>query len=429
MGGRPPAQVQLNLRLREPVAGGEVSSAAVNRHEYLVITEPLPAGGRVLGSSLHGPIDLAEMLPGAMRIYVDSRRPLGPISYELDGVLPGTYHVAPSVVRNAYATAPLAAAKAAALAVLPQGQSSSDPYRFTPRELYELARPSRKKDNSRRPPSIWASWSEKWTLGDDYYQRAIEMLLDIHLQLGPPSKVVRYFETVMEKWPDSDIPFANALKVGTAYYDIGEFERSYLAYRATMESCLTRESGVAGFLESRGEFLRSVDVMGACCGTIRPSPCGRGRTGPRAADLCPCYRHAANGARAQSRKSQPRGSDPPRLADAGGLLRPDADDEAADQAGFAAVSALLELQDYRAAAAAATPDLAALSAQRPAGYLLVIVAYCEYATGQHEAALEMSRRVADAHKIDKETGREVESTNKWRAIYILADRAEHESPG
>ena len=41
----------------------------------------------------------------------------------------------------------------------------------------------------------------------------------------------------------------------------GEYERSYLVFRATVESSFQRESGVAGFLESQGEFIRSVDVM------------------------------------------------------------------------------------------------------------------------------------------------------------------------
>ncbi len=48
-----------------------------------------------------------------------------------------------------------------------------------------------------------------------------------------------------------------------------------------------------------------------------------------------------------------------------------------------------------------------------------MIGYCEYATHQHQAALEMCGKVAAAKRIDKATGREVESPNKWQAIYIL----------
>ena len=50
--------------------------------------------------------------------------------------------------------------------------------------------------------------------------------------------------------------------MGTAYDEMGEYERSYLVFRATVESSFSREGAVASFLESQGEFLRSVDCMG-----------------------------------------------------------------------------------------------------------------------------------------------------------------------
>ena len=48
-----------------------------------------------------------------------------------------------------------------------------------------------------------------------------------------------------------------------------------------------------------------------------------------------------------------------------------------------------------------------------------IIGYGHFALGEHEQALEMCRKVAEAKRTDKQTGREVESPNKWQAIYIL----------
>ena len=48
-----------------------------------------------------------------------------------------------------------------------------------------------------------------------------------------------------------------------------------------------------------------------------------------------------------------------------------------------------------------------------------MIGYSHFALGEHEAALAMCRRVAEARRTDKRTGREQESPNKWQAIYIL----------
>ena len=70
--------------------------------EYLVITEPLPAGTTVIKNSVSGAFDRWESTPGAITFYVGSRRHVGSIHYELHGYLPGKYRTAPTVIRNAY---------------------------------------------------------------------------------------------------------------------------------------------------------------------------------------------------------------------------------------------------------------------------------------------------------------------------------------
>ena len=48
-----------------------------------------------------------------------------------------------------------------------------------------------------------------------------------------------------------------------------------------------------------------------------------------------------------------------------------------------------------------------------------ILAYCDFATGKHASAIDMCRKVAQAQHLDKQSGRMVDSPNKYRAIYIL----------
>jgi len=98
----------------------------------------------------------------------------------------------------------------------------------------------------------------KWNVDPKYYKQVVLMLLDLHLETGSPAEIVRYFEIVIEKYPELEIPFATILKVGDAYHKIGEYERSYLVFRAAVEGSFLRESQVPGFLNREGEFLRSV---------------------------------------------------------------------------------------------------------------------------------------------------------------------------
>ena len=79
-------------------------------------------------------------------------------------------------------------------------------------------------------------------------------------RLGPPAKVVRYFEIIKEKWPAEEIPFAKIVKVGAAYHEMGEYERSYLVFRATVESSFAPR-------ERRGRLPRSAGRVRSAAST------------------------------------------------------------------------------------------------------------------------------------------------------------------
>jgi hypothetical protein len=200
---------------------------------------------------------------------------------------------------------------------------------------------------------------------------------------------------------------------------MGEFERSFLIFRATVESSFMRESRVAGFLQAQGEFARSVSVMGRLLREYPPDG----------------YTAAAGYALAQ----QVYAKAPDAAADAGlrklkinrvdltrrawtmfeTFLTAYPDDPAADQAAFAAANTLLELKAYKEATAACNQ----YAKRYPKSDLLdsywYLIGYCHFATSQNKEALEMCRKVAEAMRTDKTTGRQVESPNKWQAIYIL----------
>jgi len=387
--------------------------------EYLVITEPIPSGTTVIEDSVTGGFERFEISPGAITFYVGSRRYVGDIHYQLRGYLPGKFRAGPTQIRNAYRPEQLAVFEPKPLEVLPLGATSSDEYRLTPQELYELGKRHFEQGNLQIAGKHLAELVDKWNLKTEVYKDSVEKLLDVHLAIGPPAKIVHYFEIIKEKWPQQEIPFDKIVKVGAAYHEMGEYERSYLVFRATVESSFTRESGVAGFLESQGEFLRSVDVMGRLLAEYPPEAYVAAATYALAQRVYAKAPEAAADAKLREKKVNRVDLVRRAWAMLEGFLTAYPEDPAADQAAFATANALLELEAYQEA----TDACNRYARRYPKSDLLdsywYMIGYCHFATGKHQAALEMCRKVAEATRIDKATGREVESRNKWRAIYIL----------
>jgi hypothetical protein len=186
--------------------------------------------------SVRGGFERFEITPGAILFYLGSRLSLAPIHYEVHGYLPGQYRTAPTLVRNVYRPDEIAVHRPQNLTVLPQGAASADKYRLTPEELFEVGKWHFEKHDYPTAARYLGELLSQWNLKSDPFRDTVRMLLDVHLETGPASEVVRFFEIIIEKYPDLQIPFDKLLKVGDAYDEIGEYERSYLVFRAAVGS-------------------------------------------------------------------------------------------------------------------------------------------------------------------------------------------------
>ncbi|HEV3005705.1 MAG TPA: outer membrane protein assembly factor BamD, partial [Pirellulales bacterium] len=395
------------------------ANTAEEQLEYLVVTEPLPAGTTVIEQSITGGFERFEIGAGAITFYVGSRHYVEPIRYDIHGYLPGAYRAAPTVIRNPYRPEQLAVAEAKSLAVLPLGAAGGDDYKLTPRELYEFGNRQFNKGDLAAAGAYLTELVEKWQLKPALYRETVTTLLDVHLAQGPDAAIVRYFELIKEKWPDVELSFEKIMRVGAAYEKMGEYERSYLVFRATVESSFSRETGVAGFLEAQGEFLRSVEVMGRLQAEYPPEPYAAAAQYALAQRVYGYAPQAAADPKLRDKKLNRVDLVRQALAMLDNFLTSYPEDPAADQASISLANALLELKAYRDVIAACN-----LYAERyPASDYLdsfwYLVGYSHFALGQHEQALAMCRRVAEAKRTDRQTGRELEGHNKWQAIYIL----------
>ncbi|MCY2987250.1 MAG: tetratricopeptide repeat protein, partial [Planctomycetota bacterium] len=94
-------------------------------------------------------------------------------------------------------------------------------------------------------------------------RHAARMLLWIYTTEGfyDARQIVKVFEILRERHPDLVIPFDRILVVGRAYRDIGEFERAWFVFRATIDASYVNDSNVSAVLQDEGQFLASIDFQ------------------------------------------------------------------------------------------------------------------------------------------------------------------------
>jgi hypothetical protein len=154
------------------------------------------------------------------------------------------------------------------------------------------------------------------------------------------------FEVLRERYPQLEIPYEKILVVGRAYTDIGEFERSWLVYRAAIAASFINDSTISAVLEDEGKFLGSIDFQERIC-----------REYPDTAEVVSSYFALSQLLYQKAPKANelPKedGVQPERIA----MLKRTADmlfeflalyprDPLADDAGFSLANCVLTLKDY-----------------------------------------------------------------------------------
>ncbi|HSG70852.1 MAG TPA: tetratricopeptide repeat protein, partial [Planctomycetaceae bacterium] len=389
------------------------------QYDYLVLTEPIPAGCTIPEDSISGQFERYEIEPGFITFYLGNQRYPQNISYRVVGYVPGEYRARPTIVRSFYDPQQIAVGTPVELAVLHAGEDSKDEYRLTPDELYHLGRLLAADKEHAAAHKHLSDLFDNWRLRNEQYKEVVSLLFQTSLATESHGEIVKFFEIIKEKFADIEVRFEDILKVALSYRELGEYERSYLVYRATVQGSFERESQVAGFLNARGEFFRSVQVLEDL---LRDYP-------------AESYLAVSTYALAQEvYRKAPHAKDDPKLKEAGltrvhlidnaihmldHFVSTFPNDPAADQASFATASALLDLDKYQAAIDRCQQYAVRYPSSRLLDSFWYIIGYSHFELGQHQQALEMCEKVAEAKFPVPETGGTRPADNKWEAIYIM----------
>ncbi|MBN1798060.1 MAG: tetratricopeptide repeat protein [Spirochaetales bacterium] len=228
---------------------------------YIILIDHIPSGAVVLKNTITGNFSMVQIKDGKLLFYFEPHQYISAISYQIAGYTPGTYKVLPPIIINAQNPAEMAIGKVSDLSLLAFGENSGKPYQMNKGELFALGKAY--FDDGRYADAL-VLLEDLYAQDQKYNQPDLaRMMLWIRSQeeFYDAEKLVEYFEVLKEKYPDLFIPFERILIIGRAYHDIGEYERAYIVYRATVEASFLKDAPIGGALEQGGEFYGSMSFL------------------------------------------------------------------------------------------------------------------------------------------------------------------------
>ncbi|MCE9611841.1 MAG: tetratricopeptide repeat protein [Chthoniobacter sp.] len=231
----------------------------VQRDSWYEMDIPLPAGARLVEGSIRVSGNAKpELLPASIRIPFMNGVPN--VSYQLVGYSPGKFRALPVTVRAPADPAFLTIGPSQSLTVLHAGEKSSDPLLVSPYEHFWLGKLL--FDDGDLAGAL-EHLTDDVGKSNHFPQDFARMRLWIHTtpKFYDARRIVEFFEILREKFPTLEIPFDRLLVVGRAYTDIGEFERSWLVFRAAISASFSNDSSISAVLEDSGRFLGSIDYQ------------------------------------------------------------------------------------------------------------------------------------------------------------------------
>jgi tetratricopeptide (TPR) repeat protein len=228
------------------------------QNRQFVMDIPLPAGARLVEGTLIGDYGSPqfEVDDSVIHVYFSQYIPM--VSYQLTGYVSGKFRILPPVIREVGNPAFMTVGPTPELTVLAVGEKSTDPYQMNDAERYALGKCYFDDgDYSHALEHLAALFKSNRQYNEAELAR---MLLWCYTtpKFYDARKIVELFEGLRERYPKLEIPFDRILTVGRAYKDIGEFERSWLVYRAAIGASFANDSSISAILEDEGRFLGSI---------------------------------------------------------------------------------------------------------------------------------------------------------------------------
>jgi tetratricopeptide (TPR) repeat protein len=259
----PVKNLENGQRVRIEVWSDRGYSGGDRRHSVEI---SLPPGARLDESTLRmdpGWVTGKEVTESTITLFFD--RWIRSVSFELTGYVPGKFRMLPPVIRELGAPSFMTIGPVTELTVLASGEKSSDPYQMNDGERYALGKCHFDDGDFASALEHLSVLHKNNPRHNESEQARMLLWIYTHPKFYDAHKIVDLFEVLRERHPALEIPFEKILVVGRAYGDIGEFERSWLVYKAAIAASFSNDSAISAVLEDEGRFLGSIDFQERVC--------------------------------------------------------------------------------------------------------------------------------------------------------------------
>jgi len=390
--------------------------------DFITVEIPLPAGTHVVENSVSGFVESWVEQEG--RLFVDVSRTNGSaitIDFRLRGLVPGKYRLLPVTVRRAYDPSAFGVGSFGALEVLPRGVVSSDPYRATPDELYNLGLAEyQRKDFD-------LAWEHMRILEDQFGEslnrvallESSRISLELAIDRNDANRIVKFFEILKEKNPTLTVSFARMAVIAGAYRDLGEYERAARVLAAVAEETFSLDLQVVRVLEEQNDFHAATESLHRFWLAYPDFPAVV-ETALTLADRLMMAAPQAHSDRSLRLAQRDRAV---LLYESVMLLQRFlglyADNPIAPDAALNLISANLDLEDYENASRLAAEFAARYKQPSFNDAFVYTQAVAEWTMGNDKQATKLLQGIADTVYTD-DYGHESYSENRNLALYILA---------
>ncbi|MCB9638978.1 MAG: tetratricopeptide repeat protein [Myxococcales bacterium] len=385
-------------------------------NEEMVVEESLPGGVYVQPSSISmSPGGYYNIERGKIRFFLHpSGNRYQTIRYRISGLHPGSYHYGYTRAYRFAAPQDLSLGRPSNLSILRPGLRPQQQRKLSPDERYTLGIIHFNAGRIEKAEELLRPLLEKYNLRSYALKHVALSLLTIALKRGPNHALIKSFEILKERFPETELSFAQIMSVGQAYASQGEHERAFMVFQATLVALFLQELKVAKALEEEGEFAAASSFIESLW---RRYPDLRTAQETFYALAQSVYQHA------EKCKSKPRKEQEHWLKEAARLFKRfvwmHPTHPSVDIAAYSYANVLMELEKRSTAIA----YLKRIAARYPKSARLASVhylqAYAHYLETQYDPALRLLLRVSKEKYPDGQGGLQ-KSVDRFLARYLIA---------
>ncbi len=225
------------------------------QNEEIIVEEALPGGAYVSPESIKLSDGHYSIERGKIRFFLSpSSGRHHSIFYQISGVHPGQFHQGHTSARSFADPHRLSLGRPSQIAILPQGQQPKTARKLTPDEEYTIGMLHFSAGRLEAAEKHLRPLLERYSLSTYPLKHVARALLSIALKRGPNHALIKSFEILKDRFPDTELSFAEIMQVGHTYAEQGEYERAFMVFQATLAALFLQEIKVAKTLEEEGEF-------------------------------------------------------------------------------------------------------------------------------------------------------------------------------